>query len=498
MHKKSQKDSVEKNGLVIVSNRLPVVITKKKDHSYEAQTGSGGLVTALAPVLSNRGGIWIGWPGNVEQDYDNINRVMAEKSKDIGYDLKPVYLTQKEKDAYYKGFANEILWPLFHDLIGYCNFDPNYWDAYQRVSEKFARVIADNIKATDFIWIHDYHLIGVVAKLRAMGISNKIGFFLHIPFPPADIFARLPWRFEIINFFLQYDIIGFQSLRDRRNFFQCIRHYIPDLRGSGRGRLISLYIQKKELRIGIFPISIDYHAFRNLAMSKCVEERVQAIRADFTNQKVILGVDRMDYTKGILDRLRAFRNALKRYPELVRKIVMIQIVVPSRRQIERYETLKIEIERLVGQINGEFSRWNWIPIQYFFRSLDKEELVAYYRSADIALITPIKDGTNLVAKEYCAANVEETGVLILSEFAGAAGQFKKGAFLVNPHDVQGIADTIHDAYHLSGEERKSRMHYLRSKVRQYDIFWWVNSFLEAAILKKLSHFPLIDEYTPFS
>jgi trehalose 6-phosphate synthase/phosphatase len=498
MNNYRKNNSFNKNRLVIVSNRLPVVLIKTKNNSYEVQTGSGGLVTALAPVLSNRGGLWIGWPGNVDQDFTVFNKLLAEKSKDIGYDLKPIYLTQEERDMYYKGFANEILWPLFHDLIGYCNFDPEYWNAYQTVSEKFAMVTADNVKENDFIWVHDYHLIAVISKLRSLGISNKIGFFLHIPFPPADIFARLPWRFEILNFLLQYDIIGFQSLRDRRNFFQCIRHFIPDLRGSGRGRAINLRIKKKKMRIGIFPISIDYYSFRNLAMSQGVEKKMASIRRDFLDQKIILGVDRMDYTKGILDRLKAFRNALKRYPELIEKINLIQIVVPSRRQIEQYEALKIEIERLVGQINGEFSRMNWIPVHYFFRSLDKEELVAYYRSADIALITPIKDGANLVAKEYCAANVDETGVLILSEFAGTAGQFEKGAILVNPHDIQGMADAIHYAYYLPEEDRKRRMRYLRNKVRQYDIFWWVNSFLEAAILKKLNHFPLIDEYNPFS
>jgi trehalose 6-phosphate synthase/phosphatase len=485
------------NRLIIVSNRLPVVLAKSKNGGWHIESGSGGLVTAMAPVLRNRGGVWIGWAGNKSEDSVNTEKLLAGESKDLGYNLKPVNLSEEEVEKYYKGFSNEVLWPLFHDFISHCNFDPEYWAAYQKVNRRFAAVIATNNRSSDFIWVHDYHLINVATELRKMGVKSRLAFFLHIPFPPPDIFVRLPWRYQLLNYLLEYDLIGFQTLRDRRNFVQCIRSFVNDTRGIGKGQVFKLEIGDREIRIGTFPISIDFEEFSKLAATEEVAKKAWYIHEDFAEQKIILGVDRLDYTKGILERLKAFRIALKQYPDLHQNVTLFQVVVPSRRDIPMYASLKIEIERLVGQINGEFTRSGWVPIHYIFRSLDRRELVAYYRTSEIALVTPLKDGMNLISKEYCAANLEENGVLIMSEFAGTVAQFKKYAVLVNPYDNEGVAKAIYQAFRMDENERRFRMSKMRQNVQKYNIFWWVDSFLQAAIAKNLDNFPVLDDYAPF-
>jgi trehalose 6-phosphate synthase/phosphatase len=483
-----------KNRLVVVSNRLPIVLTRSAEDEWQIQHGSGGLVTALAPVLKNRGGIWIGWPGNFEETSVNIENLLEKEEKNIGFKLKAVTLTSGEKENYYKGFSNEIIWPLFHDFLAHCNFDPKYWDSYLQVNGKFAQVILDDIVESDFIWVHDYHLMGLASKLKEKAIQNNIGFFLHIPFPPPDIFIRLPWRFQILHFLLEYDIIGFQTLRDRTNFLQCVRFLIGNIQTKGKGRVISLNIEGREVRVGAFPIGIDYNEFSNLAKSEAVSDAAWYLHENLPDLKIVFGIDRLDYSKGIPERLKAFRNALHRYPELRGKITLVQIVIPSRRGIKKYESLKLDIERLIGQINGEFSLSGWVPIHYMFRSLNKLDLLAHYRCAEIALITPLKDGMNLIAKEYCASNIEQNGVLILSEFAGVATQFQKNVLLVNPHDIEGMADALYQAFVMDEQTRISNMKKLRQKVRRYNIFWWVDSFLQAAISKNLVHFPVLEDY----
>lgn len=482
--------------LIIVSNRLPIVLDKSPEDQWEIKPGSGGLVTALAPVLKNRGGIWIGWPGIALEEEQNLDRILNAETKNFGYRLKAVHLTREEREKYYEGFSNEIIWPLFHDIAAYCNFNPEYWSAYQHVNRKFAEVVKQNLAKSNFIWVQDYQLMNVAIHLREMGVPERLAFFLHIPFPPLDIFVRLPWRFQILHSLLEYDVIGFQTLRDRRNFFQSVKTLIPEVRIVGRGQVMTIRYRSREIRVGAFPISIDFNEFAKMAADKKVADRAWYIHEHFPEQKTILGIDRLDYSKGILERLKGYRNALARYPELQRKTTFAQFVVPSRRSIPQYAALKTEIEQLVGAINGEFTRSGWVPIHYFFRSLDRTELLAYYRSFDIALLTPLKDGMNLVAKEYCACSLEENGVLILSEFAGAAAQFQKHALLINPHDIEGIADAIYRAFKMSEEEKVSRMRGLRQIVRKYNIFWWVDSFLKAAFAKDLKDFPLLEDYVP--
>lgn len=476
--------------LVAVSNRLPISIVKK-DGKLSVVPGAGGLVTALAPVLKNRGGIWIGWSG--ADDFADFSALLNDASKFSGYTLQPVSLTEKEIRDYYYGFSNEIIWPLFHDLQTRCNFRPEYWYEYLKVNHKFADIVFKQITVNDFIWVHDYHLMYIGRFLRDIGVANRIGFFLHIPFPSLDIFMKLPWRFQILKALLHYDLIGFQTIWDRRHFIDCVHHLIPEARISGRGAVVNIYMEDRKIRVGAFPISIDFWSFEKDAASTEVADCAWFHHEKLSDRQVILGVDRLDYTKGIPERFRAYRNALRRYPELRGKTSLVQIVVPSREEVEEYRNLKAEIDQLVGEINGEFTQSGWIPIHYRFKSLSRMDLLAYYRLAEIALITPLKDGMNLVAKEYCACNLEENGVLILSEFAGAAAQLKIGAILVNPYDEEGVSDAIFKCFCMLKEERKNRMRRIRQHIRKKDIFWWVNSFLKAALSRDLKSFPEIDE-----
>lgn len=482
--------------LVIVSNRLPIVVSRSQDGQLQVKAGSGGLVTAMAPVLKNRGGLWIGWPGTTAEEGIEIEDVVAKATSREGYTFKPVRLTAEEKDKFYYGFSNEILWPVFHDFQPRTIPDPARWSTYREVNRKFAEVIAKNIGKDDYIWIHDYHLLTVARELRAMGVENRIGFFLHIPFPQLDFFLKLPWRFEILGALLEHDLIGFQTLRDRRNFVQCIRALRKDVSITGKGQVLTGRVEEREVRLGSFPISIDYNTLAKQASSKEVAEQAWFVHEDLPNRQLILGIDRLDYTKGITNRLEAFRDAMERFPELRERLTFIQVVVPSREEIPEYRGLKKDIERLVSEINGQFTVSGWVPIYYIYRHLGLNELLAYYRVAEIALVTPLKDGMNLVAKEYCACSIEENCVLILSEFAGAAAQLQKGALLVNPYSIEEVSNAIHQAVEMGAEERRLRMKRLRGIIRQTDIFWWLDSFLRAAFARNLDDFPLMEDYVP--
>ncbi len=493
MNKKNQK-----NRLIIVSNRLPIVLSQTDTGQWDVKQGSGGLVTALAPVLRDRGGLWIGWPGTSELiEKQDLETMFEQTVKDFGYTFEPVFLPANLVNDYYLGFSNQVLWPLFHDLQSRCDFAPAYWDAYQAVNKIFARTIARNIKDDDdHIWVHDYHLMGVGQELRKIKTTAKIGYFLHIPFPSLDLFLKLPWRFHILESLLCYDMIGFQTQRDRRNFVQCVHAMLPDIKIRGKGRVLSTKVNDHTVRMGNFPISIDYNEFAQKAATKEVEKRLAEIKEAFQADQLILGVDRLDYSKGIPERLLAFRNALERYPELEKKITLFQIVVPSRQRIEQYDNLKNEIEQLVSEINGRFTRPGWVPIHYIYQSVDRTELLALYRAADIGLVTPLKDGMNLVAKEYCASHIDDNGVLILSEFAGAASQLHKHALLVNPYDIQAIADAIYYACRMGTKERKTRMKALRKIVKKSDIYWWVDEFLTAVFSHNLNTFRPMVDYIP--
>ena len=490
-----------KSHIIIVSNRLPLILKQTDDEKIEVGKGAGGLVTAMAPVLKNRNGTWIGWPGFVQKTDIDDNMLPALQTAASGYSVKPVMLNSDELKNYYEGFSNSIIWPLFHDFTDKCIFLSEYWESYQRVNKKFALIVCQNADDQDFIWVHDYQLILVGTELRKMHIRNRIGFFLHIPFPPIDTFARCPWRFELLSSMLEYDILGFHTIQDKRNFIGCLKKIIQDIEIDERVELDEAVSEvrfgNRVVRIGVFPISIDYNEFFLKAWDSKVYKRAKQMRKNAPDTKILLGVDRLDYTKGIPEKLKAFQMFLTLFPNFHKKAHFIQLVAPSRREITAYADLKLKIEQLVGEINGIFGTDDWLPVQYMFRTLDRNELISLYRTCEIAFIAPLKDGMNLIAKEYCACNIDEKGVLILSEFAGAAHQFYQDAILVNPHDIEGMAKAIHRAFNMPLEERTQRMRNLREIVKNKDVFWWLNSFLKAAIEKDLSSFPRVDEYSPF-
>ena len=496
--------------LMVVSNRLPVVLARGDDGSLACTPGSGGLVSALLPVLRDRGGTWIGWSGiaNNADEHGAVASALDAAGRDFGFRLSGVPLDDTEVHDYYEGFSNRVIWPLFHDSVDRCHFEPRWWLAYQRVNARFADAI-EEIGAADFTWVHDYQLMAVAAALRARRSAREgppapgptpanLGFFLHIPFPPPDLYLRLPWRFQLLRMLLAYDVVGFQTVRDRNNFAQCVRRLLPEVQLFGRGHLMGAQIERRQCLLGVFPISIDYASYARHAASPQVAQEVQRLKQAFPpDRQLILGVDRLDYTKGLPERLRAFDTLLTAHPEHAQKVTLIQVVVPSREDIDEYAGLKAEVERLVSEING---RWTlpggWVPIQYLYRPLTRTDLLAYYRCCQIALVTPLKDGMNLVAKEFCACSLEEDSVLVLSEFAGAAAQLHVGALMVNPHDREGVAQALHTALMMPLSERRSRMRRLRRGISERTVFWWVNNFLRAAIARDLSDFQRPDDYTP--
>lgn len=436
------------------------------------------MVSALAPVLKERGGIWIGWPGIPEEA--SFGEIFQNARRDLGYSIAPVALTEEEVKDYYYGFSNETLWPLFHNLLGKTIFNRSNWEIYQRVNRKFAAVTAENTGEEDFIWFQDYQLFLAGQELKKLRPRARTGFFLHIPFPAADIFYRLPWREEIIRALLEYDLLGFQTRKDLRNFIQCVRMLIGNIKVGYRNPYSIVHLDGRRVLAGSFPIGIDFDHYSNLAKSAPAEKAAWFLHEKFPEHKLIIGVDRLDYTKGIPERFEAFELCLEKYPELREKISLLQIVVPSRTEVPEYQEIKRSLDELVGRINGRFTTLDWVPIHYVFGKLTPVELVARYRSCEIALITPLNDGMNLVAKEYCASCLDEKGILILSEFAGAARQLQEGALLVNPYDTEQTADTIHRAFIMPLEEREGRMRKLREEVKRFDVYRWVRDFLGAS------------------
>lgn len=472
--------------MVVVSNRLPVTVSKKGE-GWQFQESTGGLVAAFGPILRRWGGVWVGWPG--ADSSDGLADELEAQSKKIGYNLKGVNLSPDEREKFYLGFSNEVIWPLFHDLQNFCNFNAEYMAAYKDVNKKFADAVAEMHKVGDYVWVQDYHLMDVARAMRAGGWDGSVGFFLHIPFPPPDIFLKLPWRRDILEAFLQYELVGFQTPRDQLNFVNCIEALFPDVTVRSVGAFQQLSSGGRIIRIGSFPISIDTQALIEQAASDDVTRRMEKIRARLPNRQFILGVDRLDYTKGIPSKLRAFRSALERFPNLHQRVSLIQILSPSREGIPRYHELKSEVERLVGRINGQFTDSGWVPIHYIYRNMEQADVLAWYRAADVALVTPLKDGMNLVAKEYVACKNQEPGVLILSEFAGSATQMRAGALLVNPYNLEEVAEAIHHALTMPEAERTKRLDRLKKNVKEEDIFWWVDSFLRAANLKLSAPMP---------
>jgi trehalose 6-phosphate synthase len=460
---------VSGSSFVVVANRLPVdEVNTASGRTW--RPSPGGLVTALHPVLAGERGTWVGWTGSAaEPDAPPIEPFELD-----GMRLRPVTLSPYEVERYYEGFSNSSLWPLYHDAIETPTYKRSWWEAYRKVNQQFAEAAADEAAQGATVWVQDYQLQLVPAMLRAIRPDLRIGFFLHIPFPPVELFMQLPRRAEILRGLLGADLVGFQRPLAAQNFLRLTRHLLG-LRPRGAG----VEIDDRTVHAAAFPISIDVAEIESLAASPLVRSRAEQIRAELGDPKtVILGVDRLDYTKGIEQRLKAFRELLSEDRLGVPETVMVQVATPSRERVEHYQALRVNVEREVGRINGDYGRVGVPAVHYLHQSYSRSELVALYCAADVMMVTPLRDGMNLVAKEYVAARVDLGGTMVLSEFAGAAGELRQ-AFLCNPHDLQGVKDALVRAAHVDQAEAARRMRAMRRHLRAHDVRHWASSFLSA-------------------
>jgi trehalose 6-phosphate synthase len=452
-------------GLVVVSNRLPVRL-EEGDDGPRWRISPGGLVSALTPVLRGRDGVWVGWTGQTD--------TVGHPATHEGIALHAVPLTAEEFDDFYVGFANRTLWPLYHDAIRSPSFERRWWQAYVRVNHRYAEAAAAAAAPGATVWVHDYHLQLVPMMLRGLRPDVRIGFFLHIPFPPQELFVQLPWRREILEGLLGADLVGLQVPGAAANFARLARR-LTDAGTADAG----LSYDGRIVRVGSFPISIDTADIESRACDPQVQQRSREIRADLGNPELLLlGVDRLDYTKGIDQRVRAVGELFEEGTLRTPQHVMVQIAVPSREEDGHYQQERDQLERLVGEVNGRFAQVGHPAIHYLHRSVPIDELVALYLAADMMLVTPLRDGMNLVAKEYVTARTEATGALVLSEFAGAALELRS-AILVNPHDLDGIKGAVRYAMDLEPPEARARMRKLRRVVHNADVFSWARSFLAA-------------------
>jgi trehalose 6-phosphate synthase len=449
---------------VVVANRLPVDMETLPDGTTEWRASPGGLVTALAPMLRGRGGAWVGWPGVADAE--------PEPFEEDGLHLHPVALSAQDVEDYYEGFSNGTLWPLYHDVVAPPEYHRHWWQAYVKVNERFADAVAEVADEGATVWVQDYQLQLLPAALRERRPDLRIGFFLHIPFPPIELFVQLPWRKRIIEGLLGADLVGFHTLGGARNFRALASRLTDATTEKGE-----LRYGRRTVKVGAFPISIDSRALDELARAPEVQDRAKAIRAELGDpEHLVLGVDRLDYTKGINVRLRAFEELLNE--GRADDTVMIQIATPSRERVEHYQRLKADVEQAVGRINGEYSRVGHPVLHYLHQSLPRDQLAAFFAAADVMLVTPLRDGMNLVAKEYVASRPDLGGVLVLSEFTGAATELKD-ALLINPHDIDGLKAAIVTAFDMPREESSKRMRSLRRQVLTHDVDRWAHSFLDA-------------------
>jgi trehalose 6-phosphate synthase len=447
--------------LVIISNRVA-------DLTKSAQ--SGGLAVGLADALRARGGVWFGWSGEIEETPDP--QPVVEKIGNVETIGLP--LSQKDYAEYYLGYSNSVLWPLFHYRLDLVDYRPGFFKGYARVNRAFARALAAFLKPDDVIWVHDYHLILVAEHLRKLGVRNRIGFFLHIPFPPPDLLAASPSHKALVDGLFQYDLLGFQTHTD-----------VGNLKRFAEEHAVVEVIDDTTFKVGErtvvarrFPIGIDVDVFRGMAKEMPEDVRIDAARRKSLERKQIIGVDRLDYSKGLPDRMKAFGRLLSQHPELDKRVTFLQIAPPTREEVDAYSDIRTELEVLTGSINGHFSDFNWTPIRYIHRSVPRDKLAALFRASPVGFVTPLRDGMNLVAKEYVAAqDPDDPGVLVLSQFAGAAEEMQD-ALIVNPYDIDEMARKLYEALTMPLAERRRRHAALYETIERYDAKAWLADFLD--------------------
>ncbi|MDR7151967.1 trehalose 6-phosphate synthase [Hydrogenophaga palleronii] len=450
--------------LVVVSNRI----------ADPRKPASGGLAVAVGQALEASGGLWFGWSGKiVENGTPGEGDLHLQQAGNV--QLATVDLSREDHDSYYLGYSNGVLWPVFHYRLDLADFDAGYIGGYRRVNQMFAHKLASLLKPDDIIWVHDYHLIPLAAELRAMGCKQRMGFFLHIPVPPPLILAAVPAHDWLIRSLFAYDLVGLQSNTDVSHFSRYVgTETSADILGEHEFRAYG-----KTLQVQAFPIGIDVDEFTALGEGKDAQDMYAQMRREYSRRRLLLGVERMDYSKGLPQRLKTFRQLLQSYPENVGSATLIQIASPSRESVDAYAALKQELESLCGSINGDFGELDWMPVRYIHRNVARKRLPGLYRAASVALVTPLRDGMNLVAKEFVAAqDPEDPGVLVLSRFAGAAEQLPE-ALLVNPYDTLRTAETIQRALQMPLDERQRRHQALLARIREHDVYWWRHQFLAA-------------------
>lgn len=453
--------------LLIVSNRLPVKAVKKED-GLHFERSVGGLATGLGSFYKSYRSLWIGWPGIIRE------KAKKEEIKEnlLSENCYPVFLSKHQIDNYYYGFSNKTIWPLFHYFPSYTVYSQDLWRAYKRVNQTFCQVITEIAKPDDIIWIHDYHLMLLPWLIREKLPEASVGFFLHIPFPSFEIFRLFPWRLEILRGLVGADLVGFHT-------YDYVQHFLDSVhRMLGYEHTLGQIIAGNRIvKTDTFPMGVDYKRFTVAVKNPEVRKEIDAIREKVKGSKIILSVDRLDYTKGILQRLESFDLFLEKNPEYKKKVTLILVAVPSRTRVEQYELLKEQLDKLIGRINGKYGTIDWMPIWYMYRSLPLHNLIALYNAADFTLATPLRDGMNLIAKEFIAAKTDGKGVLILSEMAGAAKELGE-AITVNPNDREEIARALKKALTMPVKEQMERNRVLRERLRRYNVVKWAKDFME--------------------
>lgn len=457
---------------IIISNRLPVKIIEV-DGKITLKPSEGGLATGLSSLMKEGQGeyIWIGWPGKVIEDKkerDRITKLLVKQS------LYPIYLTRKEVKDFYEGFSNETLWPNFHYFNQYVKFDDNLWNAYEDVNRKFCNEALPHINEGDTLWIHDYQLLLLPGMIREKIQELTIGFFQHIPFPSYESFRILPCRKKLLEGMLGADLIGFHTYDDMRHFLSSVNRLVGI--GNKNGQID---LPQRAVRVDAFPMGIDYDRYEKASQSPETLSREVRYRTNIgTEMRLVLSIDRLDYSKGIPQRLKAFERFLEYFPEYREKVSLLMLVVPSRDTVSKYREIKESIDELVGRVNGKYGRMGWTPIIYFYRSLPLHALSAFYRMAEVMLVTPMRDGMNLVCKEYVASKIDKKGVLILSEMAGASKELSD-ATLVNPNDLDEMTYAIKDALEMPEEEQIQHIEVMQKTIKRFDVYNWVKTFMNS-------------------